>query len=93
MKTDFKDLIVEAAVCQIAVDDFHAEGDDNKAAYSDLQIELCRAKINLVNYILENPMIKMKLELEQTKRLADAKTKGLVMTHCVDEEILKLLIK
>lgn len=57
---DFDSLLIDAAITQIAVDDFeNPEDSHNVKEFSDLQLELDRTKIALIDYVLNHPMLRI----------------------------------
>ena len=55
---DFDSLLIDAAITQIAVDDFE-NPDECIKEFSDLQLELDRSKIALIDYVLNHPMLRI----------------------------------
>lgn len=55
---DFDSLLIDAAITQIAVDDFENPNEYIKE-FSDLQLELDRSKIALIDYVLSYPMLRI----------------------------------
>jgi hypothetical protein len=66
----FNDLLVEGAVCQIAVDEFeHIEGEDNAQAYADQIEERDNIKLALIDLILkEGSAIRQEIYEERARR-------------------------
>jgi hypothetical protein len=87
------ELIVEAAVCQLAVEDFEViAGEDNVQALSDLKLELDTARIKLVNHVLSNGAILRLLILsEQAARCVEAQQGLIDVTDLSAEEFIKRL--
>ena len=57
---EFDSLLIDAAITQIAVDDFENPEDyNNIKEFSDLRLELDRSKIALIDYVLNHPMLRI----------------------------------
>ena len=85
------EMLVEAAVHQIAVDDFEEiAGEPNEVIRADLEIEANRAKLDLLDFVLsEGRMLKLWLVTEQAELISDAPEPR--MTNIVEEERHRLL--
>lgn len=81
---DFDSLLIDAAITQIAVDDFE-NPEDYKKEFSDLQLELDRSKIALIDYVLNHPMLRI--------LIASREKSGLDVTSLTKEDFIKVLTR
>lgn len=66
----FNDLLLEGAVCQLAVDEFeHIDGEDNDKALADLMEEAENMKLAIIDFMLkEGSFIRKQIYEERAKR-------------------------
>lgn len=78
----FSDLLVECAVCQLAVDEFEIiEGEDNEAILNGQQEELDNVKFALLDFILRDGMeIRNEMYQARSKRLQNNSTRWVSKT-------------
>ena len=83
---DFDSLLIDAAITQIAVDDFeNPEDAHNVKEFSDLQLELDRTKIALIDYVLNHPMLRI--------LIATRDKSGSDVTSITKEDFIKVLTR